>query len=156
VPWHRRAIFGTWESNRPASPDDRGAAERDVRAFVAELNQAFPSLDLKLADVSLVHRGVVPATAENDGGVTLQGHETVRDHAADGVGGLLGVAGAKYTTAGAAAERITDALLRKLQPPQVPCGTTWTALRGGARRDVGLAVGEARRDHDAGLPSDTV
>src|SRR3982751_2273251 len=61
VPWRERALFGTWESDLPCDPDDTSVAERDVASFIAELNQAFPALDLTLADVTLVHRGVVPA-----------------------------------------------------------------------------------------------
>ena len=47
---------------RPAD-DRRVAAKRRRRRSSRELNQAFPALDLTLADVTLVHRGVVPAVA---------------------------------------------------------------------------------------------
>src|SRR5436190_4098013 len=71
VPWRHRALFGTWESSRSC---ESGAvhSEEDVAAFIAELNEAFPALDLKRSDVALVHRGVVPA-AEGSGRVTLEG-----------------------------------------------------------------------------------
>jgi hypothetical protein len=62
VPWRGRALFGTWESAGACSPDDRGVATTDVAAFIAEINEAFPSVALGLSDVTLVHRGVVPAT----------------------------------------------------------------------------------------------
>src|SRR5580765_297489 len=103
VPWRDRALFGTWESDRVCEPDDTGVAERDVAGFMAELNQAFPALDLTLADVTLVHRGVVPA-AVNGQRVTPGGHEQIRDHAAEGIEGILSIAGAKFTTARAVAE----------------------------------------------------
>src|SRR4051812_43433224 len=61
VPWRERALFGTWESNTTCDPNDTGVAAADVSAFIAELNQAFPALDLPPADITLVHRGVVPA-----------------------------------------------------------------------------------------------
>jgi glycerol-3-phosphate dehydrogenase len=156
VPWKNCALFGTWESEKPSAPEADGVSESEVTAFIAELNQAFPSLDLKRQDITLVHRGIVPAVAGSDGRVTLQGREQVRDHAQEGVEGLLTIAGTKYTTARAAAERVTDRLLAKLQHAAVPCRTAATLLPGGALRDVGLAIGEARREHDAGLPSDTI
>src|SRR5262249_14108325 len=99
VPWRTRALFGTWESDRASAPDATGISSAEVAEFVAELNRTFPSLDLKPDDVTLVHRGVVPAVAAGDGHLALQGHEQVRDHADDGIEGLLTVAGAKYTTA---------------------------------------------------------
>jgi len=69
---------------------------------------------------------------------------------------LISVSGPKYTTARATAERLTDRLLTKLHRSAVPCHTATTALPGGGIRDVGFAIAEARRDHDAGLPSDTI
>ena len=155
VPWRERALFGTWESSAVCDPDDTTVSERDVAAFIAELNQAFPALDLTLADITLVHRGVVPASVKGSR-VSLEGHEQVRDHASQGVEGLVSVAGAKYTTARGVAERITDTLLRKLRRPSAPCRTGSTPLPGGSIRDVGLAVADARREHDQGLPADTI
>jgi len=155
VPWRERALFGTWESGAVADPDDTTVAERDVAAFIAELNQAFPALDLTLADVTLVHRGIVPAIVKG-GRVSLEGHEQVRDHALQGVEGLVSVAGAKYTTARGVAERITDTLVRKLQRRSAPCRTASTPLPGGSIRDVGLAIADARREHDQGLTADTI
>jgi len=97
----------------------------------------------------------VPAKAKGDG-VVLEGHEQVRDHAAQGTDGIVTVAGTKFTTARGVAERVTDKLLSKLQRPGVPCRTAATPLPGGSIRDVGLAIADARREHDEGLPSDTI
>ena len=155
VPWRDRALFGTWESDRVCDADEAGVAERDVAAFIGELNQSFPALDLTLADVTLVHHGVVPA-AVRGGRVALEGHEQVRDHAAEGIDGILSVAGTKFTTARAVAERITDTLLTKLQHAPVPCRTATTPLPGGGVRDIGLAIADARREFDEGLPTDTI
>jgi glycerol-3-phosphate dehydrogenase len=152
VPWRGRALFGTWESARPAGPGDADADERDVAAFIAELNQAFPSLDLTRGDVSLVHRGVVPAVAGADGRLSLQGRERL----VEPVDGMISIAGAKYTTARRVAERITDRLFAKLQRAPVPCRTASVALPGGAIRDVALTIADARREHDEGLPSDAI
>jgi glycerol-3-phosphate dehydrogenase len=155
VPWRERALFGTWESDRVCEPDDTAIEERDVMAFITELNQTFPALDLALPDITLVHRGVVPAAVHGNR-VALEGREQVRDHATDGIEGILSVAGTKFTTARAVAERITDTLLKKLQHERVPCRTASTPLPGGSVRDVGLAIADARREFDEGLPTDTI
>lgn len=155
VPWRDRALFGTWESDRTCDPDDPAVSERDVAAFIAELNQAFPALDLSMADVTLVHHGVVPAAVHGDR-VGLAGHEQIRDHATDGVEGLLSVAGTKFTTARGVAQRVTDTVLSKLQHKPVPCRTATTPLPGGSLRDIGLAIADARREFDRGLPFDTI
>ncbi len=155
VPWRERAVFGTWESPTVCDPDDSSVSEQDVTSFIAELNQAFPALDLTLADVTLIHRGVVPA-AVRGGRVALEGHEQIRDHSADGFEGLLSVAGTKFTTARGVAERMTDAGFVKLRRPAVACRTASTPLPGGSIRDVGLAIADARREYDEGLPADTI
>lgn len=155
VPWRDRALFGTWESDRPCDPDDTAVAERDVVAFMGELNHAFPALDLTLADITLVHRGVVPAQVRN-GSAALEKHEQLRDHATEGADGLLTIAGTKYTTARAVAERVTDAVLSKLGQAPVASKTASTILPGGDVPDVGLAIANARREHDEGLPTDTI
>lgn len=157
VPWRNRAIFGTWESARPCAVDGTGPSEGEIQSFIAELNQAFPTVDLTIADVSLVHRGAVPAKVAADGRVVLDGHDQIRDHAADdGLDGIVSVAGAKYTTARAAAERVTDRIVAKLQHSAAPCRTAVTPLPGGDVADVSLAVANARREHEESLPSDTI
>ena len=155
VPWRDRALFGTWEAGRVCDPDDTTVDERDVLAFISELNQAYPALDLTLGDVTLVHRGIVPAAVHGDQAAP-EGHDQVRDHAAQGIEGIVSVAGAKFTTARAVAARVTDALLQRLQHEPVPCRTATTPLPGGSVRDVGLAIADARREFDEGLPTDTI
>ena len=136
VPWQRRALFGTWESSRPAGPGDTTANSQEVETFISELNQAFPSLELSPLDVSLVHRGVVPAVAAANGSVRLAGHEQIRDHSRDTqpFDGLLSIAGTKYTTARAAAEHVTNIIAAKLGRSSAPCRTASTPLPGGRSR----------------------
>jgi glycerol-3-phosphate dehydrogenase len=98
VPWQGRAVFGTWESPTTCAPGDTTIGEPHIKAFLDELNEAFPSFRLARTDVTLVHRGVVPARLRS---------ELVFDHDAK-VRGLISVAGTKYTTARAVAERIVD------------------------------------------------
>ena len=155
VPWRERALFGTWESARACDPDDPAVTEEEVTAFMAELNQAFPALDLTMADVTLIHRGVVPAAIKGDS-IGLEGHEQIRDHAAQGFDGLLTVAGTKFTTARGVAERVVNTVFSKLQQKPVPCRTATTPLPGGSLRDIGLAIADARREFDEGLPTDTI
>ena len=128
VPWKGRALFGTWESPRPCAPDDTSIRPEEAGLFLAEINHAFPTLSLAPGDVTLVHRGVVPAIVRADGRAVLEGHEQVCDHADRGVEGLITVAGTKYTTARAVAQRVTNRILNKLGRPPVPCRTAETPL----------------------------
>jgi glycerol-3-phosphate dehydrogenase len=128
VPWRNRALFGTWESSKSCRADDLTPDEREISSFIDELRQAFPSLGVTRDAVTLVHRGVVPAVTRSDGSVALEGRDRVYDHSARGIGGLISVAGTKYTTARAVAERVTNQVMFKLGRPAVPCRTATTAL----------------------------
>jgi glycerol-3-phosphate dehydrogenase len=158
VPCRNKAIFGTWESALPCAAGDGAPSEAEIASFIAELNEAFPSLDLEMNDVTLVHRGAVPAAVGRDGRVSLETREQIRDHAlgSEPIEGLLSVAGTKYTTARAVAERVTNDVLTKLRHQEVPCRTASTPLPGGDLRDVLVTIADARREHDVGLPSDTI
>ena len=159
IPWRGKAVFGTWESSAPIDPSaDRAAgfSEGEVDAFLHQLNEAFPALELRRDEVTLVHRGIVPAVVHRSGVVTLEGREQIRDHSVDGFEGLISVAGTKYTTARAVAERVVDLALRKLGRPSVPCRTAAVPLPGGDITDDPLELAAARRDYDREVPSDTL
>jgi glycerol-3-phosphate dehydrogenase len=118
-------VFGTWESTRVIESDETesGGSEQRVVEFVGEVNEAFPGVGLTPADVTLVHRGAVPARVDRSGGVHLEGREQVRTHEEQGIDGLITVAGTKYTTARAVAERIVNAVFSKLEREPEPCRT---------------------------------
>jgi glycerol-3-phosphate dehydrogenase len=156
IPWRGRALFGTWESPRACDPANARVLDADVVSFIGEINAAFPGVELTRADVTLVHRGVVPARLRGEQGVVLEGDEQIRDHASEGIDGLLSVAGTKYTTARAVAERIVDTLLRKLAHAPVPCRTATTPLPGGDIADIGRTTADAQIDDELGLPNGTI
>lgn len=152
VPCRGRAIFGTWESPDGCSPAEAAPKESEVEGFIAELNHAFPSLDLRREEITLVHWGAVPAMPGRNGRMAPAGRERISDAGE----GLISVAGTKYTTARAVAERVTDRVLEKLARPPVPCRTASTPLPGGTVGDVSATVARARRELDALLPSDAI
>lgn len=155
VPWRGRAVFGTWESPQPCAADDAAPTEAEIAGFIGEINGAFPSLALELNDVTLVHRGAVPAVLA-DGRISLQGHEQIRDHAPDGIDGIVSVAGVKYTTARAVAERVTDTILAKLRRAAAPCRTAATPLPGGDLPGIAAGIEGARGEHDEDPPAETL
>jgi glycerol-3-phosphate dehydrogenase len=148
VPCRGRALFGTWETSHRSSPDDLAVKDAELSEFIRELNQAFPSLDLRRDDISLIHRGVVPAVVNSDGSLGLDGHERVRDHASTirEIGGLISVAGAKYTTARAVAERITNSIVAKLKRDAGPCRTATEPLPLSPLTDDALLIHAAREE----------
>jgi glycerol-3-phosphate dehydrogenase len=119
---------------------DSSVVESEVVGFIEELNHTFPRLGLSLGDVTLVHRGLVPGRVTRDGHVALKRDEFVRDHASEGLDGLISIAGSKYTTARAAAERLVDRLVAKLRHPATRSRTAVTRLPSIGRGDLITAV----------------
>lgn len=122
VPSAGRAVFGTWESPRPVTADSRPSTA-DVAAFLDEINDAFPGAAVALEDVTRVQFGTVPATRGHGGRYSLAGSEHIHDHTAAGLAGLLSIAGTKYTTARAVAERVVDAVYEQLGAGSPACRT---------------------------------
>jgi glycerol-3-phosphate dehydrogenase len=127
MPWHGRMLVGTSHSDLPAEPADTRVRRDELLAFVDEVNSAFPALALAESDVTLVHRGVVPAVRSRRGEFGLMGHHLIHDHKQDGLSGALSVAGVKYTTARGVAEQVVNLIGAKLGTLGRPCrtGTTW-------------------------------
>ncbi len=119
VPWRGRAIVGTSQSATLVQPGDTAVTDAELNAFIADANHAFPALKLSRADITLVHRGVVPAV-QTAGGPELKPSPEILDHASDGAAGAITVVGVKYTTARALAERV-DARRRHAASASV-CG----------------------------------
>ncbi len=121
VPWQGRAVFGTWESPATCAPGDTTVRQEDLLSFLDQLNEAFPTFSLTIDDVALVHRGVVPAHVSANGTPGLEGHELLYEHSVKGLAGVISVAGTKYTTARAVAERIVTRVIGLLERPPVMC-----------------------------------
>jgi glycerol-3-phosphate dehydrogenase len=117
VPWQGRTIFGTGESGSVCNPDDLEVPPPEVRAFLTEVNTAFPDSRVEPDDVTLVHRGLVPAVLRRGSSPALQGGDVVFEHETQSLRGLISVAGTKYTTARAVAERIVNRLYKYLDRP---------------------------------------
>ena len=148
LPWRGRLMVGTSHSADLCGADQTLVNEAELEAFLLEVNSAFPWLALTADDVTLVHRGVVPARVNAGRAPALLDHAGVRDHAADGVEGAISVVGVKDTTARAVSRRAITAVCRKLgraaagAPADEPLleddGTTArTAVRGGRRAHPG-------------------
>jgi glycerol-3-phosphate dehydrogenase len=134
LPWQGRTLVGTSESSEERFADDQLARSTEVDAFVGEINHAFPALGLKLSEITLVHRGIVPAELRN-GRLTLLGQSRLVEHGGSGAPECLAVFGVKYTTARAVAQRAVDMVFAKLGKSAVGCRTAETVLPGAGLDD---------------------
>ena len=91
VPWRGRALIGTSQSAPVPSTTPASVTAAEVAAFVAEANAAFPALKLTPEQVSLVHRGIVPASVGRDGQAELLADVGLIEHGATGAYSVLGL-----------------------------------------------------------------
>jgi glycerol-3-phosphate dehydrogenase len=144
-------LIGTSESAASYGPDDRGVDEQELAGFIGEVNATFPHLNLRNDEVTMVHRGIVPAVQRN-GRLTLQGEAQILDHSRDGVQGLVTMVSVKYTTARLLAERAVDVVIGKLARPTVASRTSSVPLPGVPEEGSDL-VADLLRDHGSWLES---
>jgi glycerol-3-phosphate dehydrogenase len=145
TPWRGRALVGTSQSGEFVQPGDTQVTAAEVDAFIEDANHAFPALRLTRTDVTLVHRGVVPAAAGRDGKPDLKPSPEILDHAADGAARAITLIGVKYTTARAVAERAVNAVAKRLGRRLPPSRTAAMTLPGAGIADhEALAIETAR------------
>jgi glycerol-3-phosphate dehydrogenase len=152
VPWRGRALIGTAQSSTLVQPGDNTVSAAEVEAFIRDVNHAFPALRLSAADVTLVHRGVVPAAEGGQGSPDLRPSPAIYDHAAEGAPGAFTVIGVKYTTARRVAERTVDQVARRLGKRIGPSRTATTVLPGAGIADHEALAIETARGLDLDLP----
>jgi len=156
VPWRGCALIGTSQSPSPVTSGDLSVRVSDVDQFVAVVNAAFPALHLSRADVTLVHRGLLPAVVDRHGRAQLRSESAILDHGKDGVSGAFTIFGAKYTMARRVAERTTDAVARASGKRVAPSRTASTVLPGAGIADHEALAIETARAVSLELPLATI
>jgi glycerol-3-phosphate dehydrogenase len=148
VPWRDVSILGTSHDAHAGGADALTVTAADLRAFLDEGRKAFPRAHLELADVRLVHRGLLPMVAGRGHEVTLLRESAVVDHAAYGTAGLISIHGVRYTTARFTAAEAVDAVFRARGTRTPPASrTAETPLRGGDIPRVSAFIADAARRH---------
>jgi glycerol-3-phosphate dehydrogenase len=145
VPWRGFGLVGTSQSQSFAQPGDTGASAAEIERLIGDANIAFPALKLTLADVRLVHRGVVPAVKGRSGAPDLRMMPEVYDHSSEGSPGAFSIAGAKYSSARGVAERTANMVGRRLGKRLAPSRSSTTLLPGAGIADhEALAIERCR------------
>jgi len=157
IPWRDVSMLGTSHDAHEGTADQLTVSRWDLEAFLKDAREAFPHANLTMADVRLIHRGLLPMISGEGTHVRLMKESRVVDHSKHGLSGLVSMFGVRYTTARHTAQQAVDAVFRVLghdTPP--PCRTAETPLQGGSinRMDSFLKA-VTQRDID-GIPPDTL
>ena len=116
VPWRGHTIIGTTQTAQDQPSLSPADVEHDVRALIAQLNEALPRLELGEDEVTFVHAGILPGTSPQGSRLAdvPANRPVLIDHAAEGRQGLVSMAGVKWTTARRVAEMAIDMCGRHL------------------------------------------
>jgi glycerol-3-phosphate dehydrogenase len=148
VPWRDVTLVGVNSIVYRGDPNCLTVAESEVQGFLDEINDAEPRFALTLADVALVHAGLLPIGAGVLVGanVSFGKRSHVVDNAqADGVDGLVTAVSNRYTTARRVGERAVDLAFRKLGMTPRPSRSADTPLHGGRMSTFAGLVQEISR-----------
>ena len=138
TPWRDSTIVGTYYCVAEGGPDGAPVSEDLLQDFVAECNEACPSLRLSLDEVTFYHWGLLPRRGPSQTGSDLElaGASRVVDHAERaGIPNLISVVGVKYTTARRVARTAIDRVFSSLGRKPPPCRTDRTPLVGTSRSE---------------------
>jgi glycerol-3-phosphate dehydrogenase len=142
VPWRAQSILGTSHSPYSGTPGPVRVTRADVLALVEDAAKAFPGAQIRADDVTLVHRGLLPASQDGRGTALLK-QSIVHDHAFDGLPGLFTVVGVRYTTARATAAAAAHQVALRLNLGSARPEPTLEPVAGGDMPDISRYEEEA-------------
>jgi glycerol-3-phosphate dehydrogenase len=144
VPWRTQSILGTSHSHYTGPPERVRVTRDDLHTLLQDATAAFPAAKIRAEDVTLVHRGLLPAPHGGRGTLLLK-QSIVHDHAFDGMPGLFTVLGVRYTTARATAGAAAHQISRRLNIKSAGPEPTLEPVAGGDMPDI------ARYEEEASL-----
>ena len=101
VPWRNVTLIGVWHAIVPREPDTVGLARSELQQFLDEVNDCYPTLQLRESEVQRVDFGLVPfgESSRQQGGLSFGKQSRLIDHRAHGMAGLLSLISVRYTVA---------------------------------------------------------
>ncbi len=148
TPWRQFTLCGVWHRVWSGHPDDVRVSPAEIDAFVKDLNDAMPSLELTPADVTMWHAGLVPFGDNDEGAVHLRygKRSHVIDHRdAHGLDNLVSLIGVRYTMARADSARAVDLVCAKLGQALGPARTAVTPIHGADFERFDMLTAAVRR-----------
>jgi glycerol-3-phosphate dehydrogenase len=129
IPWRGLTLIGTTDLDYEGDPAAVTCSEEERRYLLEETQRAVPSVRITDRDVVAEFAGVRPLVFEAGRSASAVGREDV---IAEETNGVIAIAGGKFTTGRAVAERVVDRVAARLNRGDVPrCRTATTPLIGG-------------------------
>jgi len=137
LPWRGHTLLATTDTEFTGDPATVAVSESDIDGFLAAFRKYLPAAPLPRDRVEFFYAGLRPLVSDGapkGGGdsYNVSRRAELVDHGKEGLmDGLFSALGGKYTTSRDLAEKVTDALVKKLGEKARPCATAKLALPGG-------------------------
>lgn len=158
VPWRDYTLVGVWHLVYPDHPDTVTVPDQDLETFIDEINWAYPSLNIRLDEVSMWNAGLLPFGENKPEAKDLSYGKRSRliDHAQQHqVDGLVTLIGVRYTMARGDSAQAIDLVSQKLGKGFQRPATEKIPVYGGKIENFAGLVQSATR-HSHGLAPDVV
>ncbi|NLO33379.1 MAG: FAD-dependent oxidoreductase [Candidatus Hydrogenedentes bacterium] len=142
LPWRDYSLIGTTDTVYRGDPDGFRVTEKDIVAFVEDINEAYPSAKLKRQDVIFFYGGLRPIVDQSSKPTNGNGDdkdsynasrsaEIVDHEIGHSISGIITVIGGKWTTARSLAEQVVDLIVVKLASKPTACQSESIPVYGG-------------------------
>jgi glycerol-3-phosphate dehydrogenase len=133
LPWRGHTLLATTDTEFSGDPASVAVTESDIDGFLATFREYLPSAALPRESVEFFYAGLRPLVSDGSkDSYNVSRRAELVDHGKEGpMDGLFSALGGKYTTSRDLAEKITDALIKKLDRKAPACATAKTPLPGG-------------------------
>jgi len=159
VPWRDYTLIGVWHLVHDKGPDEFTVTQKELQAYIDEINEAYPSLGITMKDVSMVNAGLT-LFGENDPIETdlrFGKRSLFIDHAKKHhVEGLLTLIGVRATIARGTAEKAIDVVFKKLGRNSSRSKTSTTPIYGGKIGYFKEFLNKAIKSHSPALSAEVV
>ncbi len=134
TPWRNYTLIGVWHKVHHGDPNTFTVTEKELEAYLDEVNAAYPSLELSLSDISRWNAGLVlfGENKSDASDLSFGKRSQIIDHAKDyQLEGLVTLIGIRATTSRVGAEKAIDLVSKKLGKQTGKSQTDSTPIFGG-------------------------
>jgi len=137
LPWRGHTLLATTDTEFSGDPATVAVTESDIDGFLASFRKYLPAACLLRQSIEFFYAGLRPLVSDgspknNGDSYNVSRRAQLVDHGEEGaMDGLFSALGGKYTTSRDLAQKVTDALVKKLDKKTAACATAKFALPGG-------------------------
>lgn len=157
VPWRTRTLVGVWHKVVARDPDATELTPEELQAYVREINDCYPALQVQESEVCMTGFGLVPfgdADQQRGNALSFGKQSRIVDHRVEGgISGLISVISVRYTVARRDAALSLDAAERQLGRRRTGAESAYQPLSGGDFASYSGFLAGIRAQWPAWLPA---